>query len=619
VLDFAHNHGVIHRDIKPSNLLVANSGRVYIADFGLAARWNAESLVHSPDASVLGTMHYIPPEVYAQAGRVCPAIDVYALGVTMYRLLTGKHPFAGATFSELQRAVLHDTVPLLKDVNPAVPEPLQRICLKAMERDPAERYQSAQQMADDLRRFLAHREVLARPTRYTTELEGLLQNHSTEIRSWQEKNLINITDMDRLLLSYRMLMTSDSPWRVLSREFPWESILMRLGGWFILLSSVLWLVFYWKDLDRAERIVSVAFPAVVLNGIGWLLQFLGSKWNARIFLSTGALLLPLLTIVCLTEYELAAASNYHSSLEERRSVELLDTGENVPFVTPSNIQLTLAFAAFVAYCSYLVKTTDARVFVLWLGLGLYLFATSALLVLGLKDWVFTDGRATTLSCYIVIAGAVGLLAMCLRAENAPHRAAVLFGFFPIPLAASLSALAHFGVQEWFKELTKTDQLDLASFWCMSNGLVYLGLASYCSRSTEGFVRFWGGFFILLVPLTVLIPCHLMFDRGELLNLKAVPESVEELLVIGDAAVTSYALLLGGFSVTFMAIGTWRALPAVTAPGVVGLGMFVMRFTERHFQDHVWWPTFLAIAGSAALLSGLLSSQIRSRKERNGSG
>ncbi|MFQ5734428.1 MAG: serine/threonine-protein kinase, partial [Planctomycetaceae bacterium] len=334
VLAFAHDHGVIHRDIKPSNILVdptgwargwdvnaRSQGRIYIADFGLAARWDGDSPMHSPDAPVLGTMHYIPPEVYSGIGRICPAIDVYALGVTMYRLLTGKHPFVGATVAELQDAVLHETVALLKDVNPSVPEPLQRICLKAMERDPEQRYESAHQLTDDLRRFSDGREVLARPTRYKTELQGLLQNHSTEIRGWQEKNLIRVPDMDRLLFPYRMLMTSDSPWRALSRSFPWETVLMRVGGWFILLSSILWLVFYWQDLTRFERILSVSFPAIVLNSIGWLLHFLRSKWNARIFLSTGALLLPLLTDVLFTEYEFAAA---RYSLEDRQRFEVFD-------------------------------------------------------------------------------------------------------------------------------------------------------------------------------------------------------------------------------------------------------------------------------------------------------
>ncbi len=165
-LAFAHQKNVIHRDIKPANIIVDyEEGQPHITDFGLAERWDdigdAERQGH---VGVAGTGQFIPPEVYAGTGQFGPAVDIYALGVTMYILLTGRDPFPAANRGEVKKKVLQSSPPIPKEVKPGLPEPLQRICLKAMERDPAARYQSALEMADDLQRFLEGRDVFARPT-----------------------------------------------------------------------------------------------------------------------------------------------------------------------------------------------------------------------------------------------------------------------------------------------------------------------------------------------------------------------------------------------------------------------------------------------------------------------
>ena len=124
-------------------------------------------------------------------------------------------------------------------------------------------------MADDLRRFLEGREVFARPTRYLLERRGKLHNHLTDIRLWRQQNLIDTREMDRMVRPYHLLLEADSAWDELSRRFPWETALLRLGGWLALVSSVLWPAFYWAELVRWQKVAALGVPCLLINLAGW--------------------------------------------------------------------------------------------------------------------------------------------------------------------------------------------------------------------------------------------------------------------------------------------------------------------------------------------------------------
>jgi WD40 repeat protein/Flp pilus assembly protein TadD len=165
-LAHAHGQGILHRDIKPANLLLDMQGTVWVTDFGLAKSEDGGGLTQTGD--IVGTLRYMAPERFN--GKSDPRSDLYGLGVTLYELLTLRPAFAESDHHRLLQRVLHDEPPRPRKLNPEVPRDLETVVLKAIAKEPRQRYASAAELAEDLRRFLGDRPVRARRASATERL-----------------------------------------------------------------------------------------------------------------------------------------------------------------------------------------------------------------------------------------------------------------------------------------------------------------------------------------------------------------------------------------------------------------------------------------------------------------
>jgi eukaryotic-like serine/threonine-protein kinase len=229
-VDYAHRLGVVHRDLKSANILLDNSLRVRVTDFGLAKR-QTDAVSLTKTGELLGTPNFMAPEqLTGHPADVGPACDVYALGATLYALLTGRPPFQAATVADVLRQVVDNEPTLPSALEVEIPCDLESIALKCLEKSPSSRYASAQDLANDLVQFLADRPIVARRSttwerlarwrRRNPLVEGLVAAQPNA-QQWLDQPL-QVT-VDRTLLkvsllgSYATAASTTRCWPMMSR------------------------------------------------------------------------------------------------------------------------------------------------------------------------------------------------------------------------------------------------------------------------------------------------------------------------------------------------------------------------------------------------------------------
>ena len=213
----AHQNRIIHRDIKPQNILIDKEGNVKITDFGIAVALSDTSLTQTN--TLLGSVHYLSPE-QARGGMATIQTDIYALGIVLYELLTGKVPFDGE--SAVSIALKHFQEPLPSIVNPKsmVPQSLENIVLKATVKDPMNRYKSCYEMFQDLQTCLDSTRLYEKkfvPTSFSGETKVLTPIHTQKVKPIQTSKEIPVVEMD------------DEKKVEKKRRWPWVFLLLMIS------------------------------------------------------------------------------------------------------------------------------------------------------------------------------------------------------------------------------------------------------------------------------------------------------------------------------------------------------------------------------------------------------
>lgn len=177
-VDAFHQQGIVHRDLKPGNILLDGDNEPHITDFGLARHESENAITVTQNGDIFGTPVYMPPEqARGDIQNIDHRSDVYAVGVMLYQLLTGKKPFKASSSRTLLYSIQHDDPAKLRSIAPKTPRELETVCHTAIEKDSAARYQSASEMADDLERWLDGRPIHAKPAGPVTRITKWVKRH----------------------------------------------------------------------------------------------------------------------------------------------------------------------------------------------------------------------------------------------------------------------------------------------------------------------------------------------------------------------------------------------------------------------------------------------------------
>jgi serine/threonine protein kinase len=232
-MHYAHQQGILHRDMKPSNILIDAQDEVHITDFGLAKRMHAEA-GQTRTGALLGTPSYMAPEQASGKTReLSPSCDIYGIGAVLYELLTSRPPFRAESPLETIMQVLHtDPVPP-RLLNPKIDADLETICMKCLQKDPRHRYATAQELADDLDRYLAGDSIFARNSNILDRLTRTLERSRMDaaFHAWSTMLLIvaGVVFVEHMLVFF-LLETGQARWMVTASRCIQ----------FVLLGSVFW-------------------------------------------------------------------------------------------------------------------------------------------------------------------------------------------------------------------------------------------------------------------------------------------------------------------------------------------------------------------------------------------
>jgi serine/threonine protein kinase len=582
----AHSLGIQHRDLKPSNVMLDGRLEPKILDFGLSAGDPAKGHLR-------GTLHYLAPEQLDPSQPIDVRTDVYALGVILYELLTAVVPYSGAAQDDVIAAIRRGEPRLPVEVDPRVPEPLQAIALKAMERRPADRYPSAREMSLDLGRYLDGLPVSARPSQYGSTLQARVAPHLDQIAEWNRLKLIYPHEAARLQSAYRQLDAREDDWIVASRSLSYSQILLYLGAFLLLAGS-----FFYFLVHRVHKAVSgLVWPFVVL-GVPFLGLNIAGHWLynrehravAVAFYLAGVGLLPLFLLIWFFETGIWV-------VPAETAGQLFTDGS----VSNRQLQVTVLIASL--WAGWLALRTQTAALSSVFTLMLLIFALAVLADFGLRDWLEAgEFDRIALRLWPILPAYAGL-GQLLERRRSPWFARPLYIAGAVMLLVVLDLLALNGRMFHYlgvslrslqsAQVSDPSLLDTVAALTLS-GVIFYAVASLVERGGTDVMTPAAQFLFVVAPFSMLEPLAYLCKTGEY-SFKV------------DWLYLAFALIIALLSHK-------RQRKSFYYAGLVNTG-FALYLIALHRQwfDKFGWAAAIVAAGLIALLAGFLFDRFKRQK------
>jgi hypothetical protein len=574
----AHGLGIQHRDLKPSNIMVDAALLPRILDFGLSAG-------DPRKGHLKGTVRYIAPEQLDPSQPIDARTDVYALGVICYELLSGRPPYDGASDQEIVAAIRSAQPALPIEIDPRIPEPLQAIALKAMERDAGLRYQLAQDMALDLRRFVAGRQVLARPSVYASTLGSRSAAHLQHIAEWLQLRLIHPHEAERLRRAYGALDVREDDWIVESRSLSYTQIALYLGAFLLVCGSLFYFVasrWYHTVQGVVRPLAVLGLPFVGLNLAARHLYRRDHKVVAVAFYLAAVATLPLLLMILFDETGFLVAP--HGA-----------PNQLFPDSSVSNHQLQVTTLVACLWCGVLALSTRTIALSTAFATLAFVFGLSVAADFGLRSWVVGE-RWDLLALHLspLIAVYAGLGAAADRLERAwlsrpLYRGAALLLIVLMELLALNGRTFHylgFSLQAWQSSAVSDPHLlDTIAAMTMNGLCFYTVAAAFRVRGTE-LMAGAAGLLFAVSPFAVLQPLAYLVRTAEY-SLR-------------------YDWLYLGVALAVTLLSERRQRKSFYYAGLLNTGAALFLIADhRHWFDRPFWGVSLIVLGLAALAAGFI--------------
>jgi serine/threonine protein kinase len=315
-VEFLHHHNVIHRDLKPGNILVGPDLEPKLLDFGLALHLGDRDRLTRAGVAV-GTPRYFSPEQARADSPLGPASDVFSLGTIFYELLTEALPFRGDTLDEEIETICNKDPVLPRRINAAIPGELQNICMKALEKNPEDRYGSAREMAQDIERFLAGEQPLAAPASYSRLMTHRIERHVRELEGWKQDEIISNDEFRALRNGYNRLIERDDAWIMEARRLTVSQVTLYLGAWISVVGAALLVLFELADANGTLKVAIGASATVPMLFLGVRCWKEGSLRTGVAFLLASCFLLPIVILVAMGEYNILSVPENDDMVIER--------------------------------------------------------------------------------------------------------------------------------------------------------------------------------------------------------------------------------------------------------------------------------------------------------------